>query len=50
MSRRRNINVLKIWIACQPTLQNVPNRDTQKKVKGVNKKQVKTIDYDYDWI
>jgi hypothetical protein len=44
--KKSNIATLKIWIKLQPTLQDVPNRDTQKKVKEGTKKQVETVDYD----
>jgi hypothetical protein len=45
--KKSNINILKIWIKSQPTLQDVPNREQQqKKVKEGTKKQVETVDYD----
>jgi hypothetical protein len=47
--RKANITTLKIWIASQPTLQNVPNRDTQKKVKE-NVKKYNSMEYVDDWI
>lgn len=48
--KRSNIIALKIWIKSQPTLENVPNNDQQKKkVKDISKK-TNEIEYEYNWI
>ena len=48
--KKANITALKIWIKSQPTLENVPNNDQQKKKVKENFKKHNSIEYEVDWI